>query len=194
MDLRECTDDDLMQAITDGDGAASAELVRRHRGWVCNLIYAFTHDKDQAEDLTQEVFCRVVKHASDYVTQGRFTAWLKRIAVNIGRNYLSRTRLIPTVSLSECEYVGTGSGGTDPMALIMEEELHATVRQALQSLPDAQKRVIEMRYFSAMTVQEIAEVVQCPEGTVKSRLFHGLRRIRRRIREDETYGGKPLER
>jgi RNA polymerase sigma-70 factor, ECF subfamily len=146
MGIRGHTNDDLMQAIADGDGTASTELVRRHRGWVCNLLHAFTHDKDQAEDLTQEVFCRVVNHASDYVAQGHFMAWLKRIAVNLGRNYLSRIRL-STVSLSECEYVVTGSGWTDPMALLMDEVIHSEIRQAIQSLPDEQKRAIVMRYF-----------------------------------------------
>jgi RNA polymerase sigma-70 factor (ECF subfamily) len=184
MGIRGHTDDDLIQAIAVGDAIAAAELVRRHRGWVCNLLYAFTRHKEQAEDLTQEAFCRVIHHAGDYVGQGQFTAWLKRIAVNLGRNHLSRHRLT-TVSLSECEYVVTDDRGTDPMALLMDEVIHTEIRQAIQSLPEDQKRTLVMRYFSGMTVPQIAEVMQCPEGTVKSRLFHGLRRIRQRIAADE---------
>jgi RNA polymerase sigma-70 factor (ECF subfamily) len=178
-----------MQAIAEGDGTACAELVHRHRGWVCNLLYAFTHNKDQAEDLTQEVFCRMVQHAGNYVAQGHFRAWLKRIAVNLGRNYLARLRL-STVSLSECEDVVTDNGWTDPMALLMDEVVHVKIREAIQSLPDPKKRALVMRYFSGMTVQQIAEVLQCPEGTVKSRIFHGLRHIRQRIAVDEAYGGE----
>src|SRR5450432_2508766 len=145
MGIQGHTDDNLMQAIAAGDATASAELVRRHRGWVCNLLYAFTRHKEQAEDLTQEAFCRVVQHAGDYVGQGQFTAWLKRIAVNLGRNHLSRQRLT-TVSLSECEYLVTGDRGTDPMALAMDAVLHTEIRQAIQSLPEDQKRALILRY------------------------------------------------
>jgi RNA polymerase sigma-70 factor (ECF subfamily) len=187
MGIRGHTDDDLMQAIAAGDATAAAELVRRHRGWVCNLLYAFTRHKEQAEDLTQEAFCRLVHHAGDYVGQGQFTAWLKRIAVNLGRNYLSRHRL-STISLSECEYVVTGDRGTDPMALVMEEVTHIEIRQAILSLPEDQQRALVLRYYSGMTVPQIAEVMECPEGTVKSRLFHGLRRIRQRIAAGEDSG------
>lgn len=187
MGIRGHTDDELMRTIAAGDAAAAAELMRRHRGWVCNLLYAFTRQKEQAEDLTQEAFCRVVHHAGDYVGQGQFTAWLKRIAVNLGRNHLSRHRL-STVSLSECEYVATGDQRTDPLALLMDEVTHTEIRQAIQSLPDDQKRTLVLRFYSGMTVPQIAEVLQCPEGTVKSRLFHGLRRIRQRIASTEHSG------
>ncbi|MCW3054817.1 MAG: polymerase sigma-E factor [Chthonomonadales bacterium] len=187
MGFRGHTDDDLMRAIAAGDAVASAELMHRHRNWVCNLLYAFTRHKEQAEDLTQEVFCRVVRNADDYVGQGQFPAWLKRIAVNLGRNHLARDRRA-TVSLSECEEVLAADRRTDPMALAMDAVLHTAIREAIQSLPDDQKRTLILRYFSGMTVLEIAGVMQCPEGTVKSRLFHGLRRIRQQMVTYETSG------
>ena len=185
MGLQGHTDDDLMGAIAAGDAVALAELMRRHRGWVGNLLYAFTRHEEQAEDLTQEVFCRVMRHAGDYVGQGQFTAWLKRIAVNLGRNHLARRRNA-TVSLSECEEVLAADRRTDPMALAMDAVLHTAIRQAIQSLPDDQKRPLILRYFAGMTVPQIAAVMQVPEGTVKSRLFHGLRRIRQQIETDDN--------
>lgn len=185
MRTRGHTDDDLMRAIAAGDATASAELVRRHRGWVCNLLYAFTRRRDQAEDLTQETFCRAVQHAGDYVGQGQFTAWLKRIAVNLGRNQLARSRH-STVSLAECESVATDDPETDPLAVVMEALTLTAIRQAIQSLPEDQQRTLILRYFSGMTVAQIAETLHCPEGTVKSRLFHGLRRVRQHLAAEEA--------
>jgi RNA polymerase sigma-70 factor (ECF subfamily) len=174
-----------MRAIVAGDATASAELTRRHRGWVCNLLYAFTRHKEQAEDLTQEAFYRVVRHADDYVGQGQFTAWLKRIVVNLGRNHLARSR-ISTVPLSECAHLATDARKTDPMALVMDAATHTEIRQAILSLPEDQQRALILRYYSGMTVPQIAHLLECPEGTVKSRLFHGLRRVRQRIAADEA--------
>lgn len=179
------TDDDLMRAIAAGDARAAAELTRRHRGWVCNLLYAFTRRRDLAEDLTQETFCRAVQHAGDYVGQGQFTAWLKRIAVNLGRNHLARNRL-STVSLAECEAVVADDRGTDPLAVVIDGMTQTTIRQAIRSLPEDQQRALVLRYFSGMTVAQIAETLHCPEGTVKSRLFHGLRRVRQYLASAEA--------
>ena len=74
------------------------------------------------------------------------------------------------------------------MALAMDAVLHTAIREAIQSLPDDQKRTLILRYFSGMTVLEIAGLMQCPEGTVKSRLFHGLRRIRQQMAAYEASG------
>jgi RNA polymerase sigma-70 factor (ECF subfamily) len=185
MHTRGFSDDNLMWATTEGDEAAFAMLVQRHRGWVRNLLCAFTHDNDQAEDLAQEVFCRVLKGARTYCRRGQFTAWLKQIAVNVGRNYLAQSRRAALVSLSECEQVPAPSKRVNPAALLMEEALHTEIREAILALPSDQKRVILMRYFSGMTVQETARLLGCPEGTVKSRVHHALRRIRQHIQASE---------
>ena len=171
-------EDDLMRAVVDGDEAAFDTLVRRHRNWVCRLLYAFTHHQDQAEDLTQEVFCRVHRHARQYTAQGQFLAWLKRIAVNVGKDFLVQRERETFLPLSECRDIPEESGDNDPLALLMAQEVREEMRQAVLSLPDDQRLTIVMRYFGAMSVQEIAWAMKCPEGTIKSRLFYGLRRIR----------------
>src|SRR5688500_8831880 len=89
--------DDLMRAVSAGQ-AAFSELLDRHRGWVLRLLYSMTHDRECAEDLVQEVFTRVHQHASDYTPQANFTAWVRRIALNLAKNLLRqqrRTVLVP---------------------------------------------------------------------------------------------------
>lgn len=174
----ENTEDDLMEAVVDGDEAAFDTLVRRHRNWVCRLLYAFTHNQDQAEDMTQEVFCRVHRHARQYTAQGQFLAWLKRIAVNVGKDFLVQKERANLIPLDDCQDMPEEDGSTDPLALLMAQEIREEMREAIFSLPDDQRLTIVMRYFGAMSVQEIAWAMKCPEGTIKSRLFYGLRRIR----------------
>lgn len=86
------SDDELMQAAARGDEAAFSELMQRHRSWVWSLVRAFVRDDDQADDLTQETFCRVHQHARSYAVQGNFVAWLKRIAVNLAKDSLRKRK------------------------------------------------------------------------------------------------------
>ncbi len=180
------TEDDLMQAIANGDKPAFDTLVRRHRSWVYRLLRAFTHNHDEAEDLTQEVFFRVHRHAPQYTAQGQFIAWLKRIAVNIGNDFHAQRHKAAFIPLSECQDVPADQGSTDPLNMLMAQEISAELREAILSLPDDQRITLVMRYFGAMSVQEIAWAMKCPDGTTKSRLFHGLRRIREWVSAQST--------
>src|SRR5919202_4152199 len=95
MDQR-ASDDELIHAIRNGDRSAFAQLVQCHRPWVWQLITAIVHDQAYAEDITQEVFYQVYQHLDGYLPQGKFVAWLKRIAVNRARNFLrDHRRAVP---------------------------------------------------------------------------------------------------
>ncbi|HLV80761.1 MAG TPA: sigma-70 family RNA polymerase sigma factor [Chthonomonadaceae bacterium] len=178
MRYREGTDDDLVRAVAEGDAAAFSELMQRHRRWVCNLLATITNDREQAEDLTQEVFARVHRHAGCYRGQGQFTAWLKKIAVNLARSYLTRQKQAPLLSLSALEAELAGDERFDPMMAFLSKGVQEEIRVAISSLPDEQRLAVIMRYFGGMSVQDIAWAMQCAEGTIKSRIFHGLRAIR----------------
>jgi RNA polymerase sigma-70 factor (ECF subfamily) len=174
--MPERSDDDLMGAVAGGDSAAFDVLLHRHRCWVRSIVVAFVRDPDLAEDLVQEVFTRVHANAARYVPQGQFVAWVKRIAVNLGRSAFRRPR--SDISLSDLDDSQDHTGVVDPTALLMQEAVSQEVRDAVASLPDDQRLAVVMRYFGAMSIAEIAWAMQCPEGTVKSRIFHGLRRVR----------------
>lgn len=173
-------DDELMQAVVAGDQAAFAELMARHRQWVVGLLRAFVQDGAQAEDLAQEAFCRAHRAAATYKAQGQFPAWLKRIAVNVARDALRRGQTAPVLPLEMAE-AAPAPGHFDPMAVLMSDALREDVRRVIQQLPEEQRLSVVMRFFGDMSIQDIAWAMQCPEGTVKTRLFHSLRRIRRSL-------------
>lgn len=177
MCLNNTRDDVLMQAIAKGDEKAFAELVTRHRVWLYALICAIIQDEEQAKDLTQEALARIHRAAPNYVPQGNFVAWAKRIAVNLARNYLQQRRRMTLVSLSELAEENL-QDDSNPMQLFLAKGLREEVRTAIQSLPEEQRLAVIMRYFGDMSLQDIAWALHVPEGTIKSRLFHALRRIR----------------
>src|SRR5262249_23278598 len=117
MPTRIASDDELMQAVAAGN-QAFAELQRRHRSRVLRLIRAFVHDAQQAEDLTQEVFCRLHTHVDSYAASGQFIPWLKRLAINLAKNFLRRQRQRPLVPLDECENQRSQDERLDPMVVL----------------------------------------------------------------------------
>lgn len=178
MTRRTHSDDDLMQAARGGEPEAFAELVHRHRSWVRWLMLAFVRDEDQAEDLTQEAFCRVYQHAGEYRPQGNFPAWMKRIAINLARDHLRRQRRATVISLSGIEDTLEEVQPFDPAEALSSEVLRGEMREAIQALPDEQRLALVMHYFGDMSLQDIAWAQKCPVGTVKSRLYYALRRVR----------------
>jgi RNA polymerase sigma-70 factor (ECF subfamily) len=178
MGQRLASDDDLMQATADGDAAAFAELMQRHRSWVRSLMITFVRDAEQADDLTQEAFCRVFQHRDGYDAQGQFVAWLKRIAVNLAKDYLRRQKQASFVPLEEWDELPATDRRCDPLAALASGVLREDLRAAIEALPDDQRLPVVMHYFGDMSIQDIAWAMKCPLGTVKSRLFYALRRVR----------------
>lgn len=182
----ETNDDSLMQAAATGDRAAFALLVRRHRGWVLTLVRAIVRDADQAEDLTQDVFCRLYARCGQYGAHGQFVAYLKRIAVNAARDFLRGARSRPVrVSLHDlAETAAPPGAGFDPAFVFASRALQQNVRTAILRLNDEQQAVVLLFYFGGLSVEEIAQKTHCPAGTVKSRLFHARRHLRQTLAAD----------
>jgi RNA polymerase sigma-70 factor (ECF subfamily) len=179
MTRRPDDDDELLQSALKGDGCAFAEIQRRHRPWVRSLMFAFAQNEEQAEDLTQEVFLRVFLNAERYAAKGKFVPWLKRVAVNLAKDWLRRQKRATFVSLHEIEETYPAGKGFDMEELLASKAMEEEMRAAIQTLPDEQRLSLAMYYFGQMSLQDIAWAMKCPVGTVKSRIFHGLRRTRR---------------
>jgi RNA polymerase sigma-70 factor (ECF subfamily) len=168
------SDADLVRAIGEGDGAALAELCMR---WERSL-YAFLqrcHAGDDADDLFQETWLRVVGAAQRFDPERRFSTWLFQIALNLVRD-LGRRR--------------ARSGpdpGLDPADDADAERLDRVIdaRRLLDSLPEAQREVVVLRLFADRSEEECAEILGCPRGTVKSRLHLAVRRLAEHAREPE---------
>lgn len=189
MRTRSADDDELMTAISEGDETAFAELMQRHRRWVRGLVCAFVRDSQQAEDVTQEVFARVHLSAGNYTRQGSFIAWLKRVAVNRAKDHLRRNRQAELTAEREREFVQETDVAFDPSEALLSNALKDDLRAAIQTLPDEQRMTLIMRFFGDMSVQDIAWALRCPEGTIKSRIFHGLRRVREELTRQWEHEG-----
>lgn len=179
-----CDDDHLMRALAAGDRAAFALLLRRHRSWVCNLLRGFVHDPEQAEDLTQDVFCRLYERCGEYRPQGgRFVAWLKQMAINVARDFLrARKRHGGSgASLDDLQETAAPDHRFEPATVFASRMLQHSVRTAIERLNPEQQSVVLLHYFGGLPVEEIAQRLRCPAGTVKSRLFHARRHLRQTL-------------
>jgi len=166
-----------------GNAACFDRLVEQFAGRLYGFLYRLTGSRSDAEDLMQEVFVRVVRVIADYQHEGRFEAWLFRIAANLCRDRVRRISRLPkhhTLEDGEDDAAGSdfvaGSGGPDSR-MAKNEELDA-LGAALAQLPDVERTVIMLRHFSQMSFKEIAEVTGVPLGTALARAHRALGRLR----------------
>src|SRR5439155_5824701 len=116
--------------------------------------------------------------ADTYAARGHFVAWLKRIGVNLAKDYLRKQGHMAYVPFHECEETAIADHRFDPLMALASGALRDDLRAAIQALPDEQRLAMVMHYFGDMTLQDIAWAMKCPVGTIKSRLFYALRRVR----------------
>ena len=188
--LTDSLDQPLVSRCLDGDEAAWEDLVRQHTRQVYGLCFRFTNSTQEAQDLTQEVFLRVFKTIKTFrSTEGSFHTWLARVTRNLLIDHYRRTRQERvTDSIEEQLPMLEEAGGAAPVrpdqALAGREA--ATILQAtLQKLsPDLREAVI-LRDLQEMEYREIAEVLDIPEGTVKSRINRGRAELARLLRKQK---------
>ena len=159
-------DEALIAAVADGDRRALEELCRRWERPLFQFIHRHTGGRD-VEDLYQETWLRVVRAARRFDPRRRFSTWLFQIALNLCRDWHRRPPPDPV-----------DPAGIEP-APVADERADAAIdaRRLLAALPEAQRSAVILRYFHDLGEDEMAEVLGCPRGTVKSRLHHAMRRL-----------------
>ncbi|MDP6530185.1 MAG: sigma-70 family RNA polymerase sigma factor [Gemmatimonadota bacterium] len=182
-------DEDLMLDLKEGDESAFGELMCRHRGRIVNFLIRLIGDADRAEDLAQEVFLRVYRHAGTYRVTARFTTWLYTIASNLGKNELRNRARRRNVSiedtpreLGQADYdFGTREDFFAPDRIADLNERRQAVRSAIDSLPGHFRIMLVMRDLEGFTYEEISTMLKLPVGTVKSRINRARQEFKRRI-------------
>ena len=190
------TDEALMIRFQQGDRAAFAALVKKHKSPLFNFALRQLRVKTTAEDVVQETFVRVVQNAADFKHEARFTTWLYTITRNLCIDQLRKRALRKHPSLDESKGE-EGDGPTlgeqtaDPRASVEREatgtELKERIASAVDKLPDDQREVFLMREVANLPFKEIAEITGVPENTVKSRMRYALERLQEALAEYEDY-------
>lgn len=172
------TDEELMLRYKDGDKNAFEMLYRRYEKPVLDFIYRMLSDASAAESLCQEAFYRVVKSQKKYKATAQFKTWIFQIALNLCRDRMRRMKHRSHLSLNKP--VKAQNDGTielwdcisDPSPGIVENfesgELGSLIKAAITSLPEEEHLVVVMKEYQGMSYSEIAEVLDCPIGTLKS--------------------------
>jgi len=176
-------DETLMIAVAAGDGAALAELCRRWEQPLFRLLSRQTAGRD-VDDLYQETWLRVVRAAGRFTPGRPFRPWLFQIAVNCCRDWQRRRRVDPLAHVAEPAVAAAGSGSARIDAALDAERL-------LSALPPAQRDVVILRYYHDLPEGEVAAILGCPPGTVKSRLHHAIARLVALVRGEGVAGAPP---
>ena len=169
------TDHALLVRYRNGDRDAFAELVVRYQRPVYNAAFWILRKAEDASDVTQDVFLKVAEQLDDYDPDFKFFSWIYRIAVNESLNLLRRNRreeaLDDDVDLPASER-------ENPERKVGEAELHRRIQEAMMRMSTNDRMVLSLRHFSECSYEEIGQILELDEKTVKSRLFEARRRLR----------------
>lgn len=189
------SDRSLVDAHLRGDEAAFGRLVGRHGGGLLGYLVRMTGDVQQAEDVFQETFRRV--HQKAHTLKGdNFKGWLFRIATNVAINDFRKRKRLRLVSLDgngdgeNGDDAGLAAGvltdsSTEPAQAVATAELKQQVREAIGSLPAKQRVTLILSYYQGLSYGEIANVLGCTQGTVKTHMFRALKTLAKRLPDFE---------
>ncbi len=178
----------LVRKVQAGDKRAFDLLVLKYQHKIANLVSRFVHDHHEVQDVTQEAFIKAYRGLKNFRGESAFYTWLYRIAINTAKNHLVSLSRRPTdgsVDSDDAEYFESASGLrdiADPQAEMMTDQIAATVRTAINELPPELQTAITLRELKGLSYEEIAEIMECPIGTVRSRIFRARDAIDQQLR------------
>lgn len=173
-DPTERSDDDLMRLARAGTRGAFEALVRRHQTQTLRLCYRYLGSSALAQDAAQNTLVELHRYLPRYEPRGQFPALLRRIALN-------QCRMLVRSARHGLPEVDVPSSVDDPESEILRAERQRELARALAKLPERHRRVVALRFGADLSYQEIADTIGSPVGTVRSRLFDGLKKLRRAL-------------
>jgi RNA polymerase sigma-70 factor (ECF subfamily) len=179
---------DLVKRVQAGDNSAFDLLVRKYQHRIGALVYRFVPDHAESQDVTQEAFIRAYRAIGNFRADAQFYTWLYRIAVNTAKNHLvAMKRRPPTADIAAEDaehYAGAGRlhDHDTPEHQLLRQEIEQTVSATVAGLPEDLRQAITLREVDGRSYEEIAQMMQCPIGTVRSRIFRAREAIDRQLR------------
>lgn len=185
-------DSRLISRVRQGDLLALGVLYERHKTQVYRVALAITRDPNAAEDILQEGFLRLHSSVDRFDETRPLAPWLYRVTVNLSYNWVTRRGrwLVPMEGAMERLRAGPKSS---PETVVEQNELQRIVREALNALGFEHRVVLVLFYLGEFSLKEIAHILDLPEGTVKSRLHYGRKRLRSRLERDRRVLGVAYE-
>lgn len=176
-------DQDLVLRVQQGDKSAFDLLVLKYQHRIVHLVNRYVKDPSEAQDVAQDTFLKAYRALGDFRGESAFYTWLYRIAINTAKNYLlSRSRRFfdAEVDVQDAEQIETSTLLKDldsPDNLLMSEQMVEVIKNAIERLPEEMRIAITLRELEGMSYEEIAEAMDCPIGTVRSRIFRAREAI-----------------
>ncbi|KFI21837.1 RNA polymerase sigma factor RpoE [Nitrosococcus oceani] len=181
-------DGELVRRVQRGDKKAFDMLVLKYQRKILRLISRYIHDPGEALDVAQEAFIKAYRALPRFRGESAFYTWLYRIAINTSKNYLVAQSRRPPENDIDAKDAEQYAGETvlkeyaTPENLLLRDEIEKTINETIEGLPDELRVAIILREFEAMSYAEIAEVMDCPIGTVRSRIFRAREAIDEKVK------------
>lgn len=184
------SDIELIHQVKQGNDNAFEQLVYRYDRTVLSIALKYTGNTDDAKDLYQEVFIRAYRGINNFQFRSEFSTWLYRIAVNVCLSYKSRNKKYLRVSINveddDTDFTKDASEqlvyeGSSPEEEAAGSELAEIVDAALETLSPRQKITFVLKHYEGYKIREIAEMLNCKEGTVKKHLFDAIKNLRKKL-------------
>jgi len=180
------SDEELVTRATAGDLESFNQLVSRWERPIYALAYRTLGREEDARDVVQEAFLRAFRGLKGFKGQAKFSSWLYRITLNLCRDWIRRERRTPIAQpqagIDPAQFADEQIAPTTSVEeLVAQRQMSDAVAQAMAELPDEQRTAILLKEYHGLTFQEIADTLQCPLSTVKTRLYQGLSVLRRRL-------------
>lgn len=185
---RERVDKELIEQVKEGDKQAFDLLVERYQYRIIKLVNRYVNDPVEAMDIAQESFIKAYKAIDKFRGDSAFYTWLYRIAINTAKNYVltgNKKIIEADVEMIDLERTLTRANLRDyspPENLLQDRELRKIIFDVVQKLPRELRTAIMLRELDGMSYEEIAVVMSCPIGTVRSRIYRAREAIEKRIR------------
>ncbi|MBE0478743.1 sigma-70 family RNA polymerase sigma factor [Candidatus Aerophobetes bacterium] len=184
------SDESLIRRFKNGDEESFKELVKRYQARIYSIVFAMMGDKNDADDICQEIFVKLYRSLYQFRGKSKFFTWLYRLTVNTCINAQNgRKRKLQTISLSHpvgeseqslVEFIEQ-DGENCSIDILKNKELGMKINSAIDCLSDDLKEVFILREIEDLSYRELAKILQCSEGTIKSRLFRARDRLKEKL-------------
>jgi RNA polymerase sigma-70 factor (ECF subfamily) len=188
MTSNKAADQLLVERVQNGDKKAFDVLVLKYQQKVANLISRYIRDPAEVLDVTQEAFIKAYRALPKFRGESAFYTWLYRVAINTAKNHLAAQSRRPPQDDIEADTAEQMDMGTrlkenaTPEHLAMQDEMARTIKSALEALPEELRTALSLREFEGLSYEEIAEAMDCPIGTVRSRIFRAREAIDNKLK------------